>query len=471
MSRLILFLAVAVVLSLLAAWLADHPGRVALTWQDTRVETSVAVLIIGVLLFGVLLVILFEIVRLLGGAPRKIGRRMRRSRTDRGYQALARGLVAAAAGDTAAAKLLNRRADKLLGHAPTTLLLSAQTAQLEGDEGAARVKFQEMLKHNETEFLGLRGLLAQAMKDGDWETALKLARRAYLRRPHTPWVLTTLFDLQTRSGLWTEALSTVGDMAKHKLIDRQTATRWRALLFHQQAAAQRAAGRPYEALYLARKAHKLQPDFAPIAVQASALAEQTSQARIARKVLETAWKAKPHPALAKAYLSLAGQVPPSERLKLLERLHQLQPDHLESELALAEQAIAARAWPTARAALERARKLGPTATVYRLLAEVAQAEGDAGKTHAWLAQAVDAPPDRAWLCETTGEARASWSAFGPDGRFDSLRWGAPRKIVPLIGDEVAELIPPRRERAPEAHTAVTTEASTTPVPEAKVDAA
>ena len=156
-----------------------------------------------------------------------------------------------------------------------------------------------MLKHQETEFLGLRGLLAQAMKDGDWESALKLARRAYLRRPHTPWVLSTLFDLQTRSGLWTEALSTVSDMARHKLIDRPTAARWRALLYHQRAAAQRAAGRPYEALYLARKAHKMQPDFAPIAVQASALAEQTSQPRVARKVLEAAWKARPHPAIAR----------------------------------------------------------------------------------------------------------------------------------------------------------------------------
>jgi HemY protein len=435
------------------------------------VETSVAVLIIAVLLFGALLVILFELVRLLGGAPRKIGQRMRRSRTDKGYHALARGMIAAAAGDTAAAKLLNKRADKLLGHAPTTLLLSAQTAQLEGDEGAARVKFQEMLKHSETEFLGLRGLLAQAMKEGDWESALMLARRAYLRRPHTPWVLTTLFDLQTRSGLWTEALSTVGDMARHKLIDRSTATRWRALLFHQQAAAQRAAGRPYEALYLARKAHKLQPDFAPIAVQASALAEETQQPRIARKVLETAWRAKPHPTLAKAYLSLAGQVSPSERLQLVERLHQLQPDYLESELALAEQAIAARAWPSARAALERARKLGPTARVYRLLAEVAQAEGDGDQARAWLAQAVDAAPDPAWLCETTGQVRAHWSAFGPDGRFDSLRWGAPPKIVPLIGDEVAELIPPPRERAPATHTEVSTAASATPVREAKVDAA
>jgi hypothetical protein len=67
--------------------------------------------------------------------------------------------------------------------------------------------------------------------------------------------------------------------------------------------------------------------------------------------------------------------------------------------------------------------------------------------------------------------RAPWSAFGPDGRFDSLRWGAPPKIVPLIGDEVAELIPPPRERAPETHTEVSTAASATPVREAKVDAA
>jgi HemY protein len=471
MIRLVLFLLAAVAVSLLAAWLADHPGRVALTWQGMHVETSFAILMIAVALFGLLLIALFEIIRVLGGAPRRIGRRRRRSRVDRGYQALARGLVAAAAGDAAAAKALNRRADKLLGHAPATLLLSAQAAQLEGDEAAARARFQEMLEHQETEFLGLRGLLAQAMKNGDWEHALELARRAYLRRPNTPWVLTTLFDLQTRSGLWTEALSTVGDMARHKLIDRPTATRWRALLYHQRAAAQRAAGRSYEALYLARKAHKLQPDFAPIAVQASALAEQSNQPRVARKVLESAWKAKPHPALAKAYLGLVGNSSASERLQVMERLHQLQPHHLESELALAEQAIAARAWPAAREALERARKLSPTASVYRLLAEVAQAEGDGERARAYLAQAVDAAPDHAWLCETTGQVRASWSAFGPDGRFDSLRWGAPPKIVPLLGDERAELIPPSPERAPQVPVPMTTVEPSMPARDANVDAA
>ena len=75
-------------------------------------------------------------------------------------------------------------------------------------------------------------------------------------------------------------------------------------MYHQQAASQRAAGRPYDALSLARKAHKLQPDFAPIAVQTGALAEQANQPSLARKVLQRAWRAKPHPALAKAYLGL-----------------------------------------------------------------------------------------------------------------------------------------------------------------------
>ena len=71
MIRLIVFLAIVIALSLFATWLADHPGRAALTWGDTHVETSVVVLAVGMLLIGILLVILFEIYRLIRGAPRR----------------------------------------------------------------------------------------------------------------------------------------------------------------------------------------------------------------------------------------------------------------------------------------------------------------------------------------------------------------------------------------------------------------
>jgi HemY protein len=451
MIRLIIFLVVAVALSWFAVWLVDHPGTVSLTWQGVHIETSFVVLLVAIAIVAVLVALVLAIIRMVYRAPRRIGQRQRRARDEKGYAALSQGLVAAAAGDSAAAKMLNKRADKLLRHAPATLLLSAQTAQLEGDEGTARVKFQEMLNHQETEFLGLRGLLAQAIKDGDQETALKLARRAYQRRPNTPWVLTTLFDLQTRAGLWTEALSTVNDMARYRVIDKATASRRRAILYHQEAVATQAAGRPYAALELMQKAHKRLPTFAPIAVHAAELARELNKPRLARKILETSWRGEPHPALTGAFARLEGQATSADRLKQAERLRQLHPEHVVSDLSLAAEAIVAKQWSTARAALDRVLKKEPTASAYRMLAEVEQAEGEGEKARECLAKAVDAPPDPAWLCQATGEVQATWSAFGPDGRFDSLRWGKPAKIVPMLGDQRALVIPPPAASRAEAN--------------------
>jgi HemY protein len=462
MIRLIVFLIVAVALAWLATWLVDNPGRVSLTWQGTHIETSVVVLLIAAAVLGILLVVLFEVLRVVRQAPSRWSQAHSRSRTDKGYAALSQGLVAAAAGDAPAAKLLNRRAEKLLHQAPATLLLSAQTAQLEGDEGTARLKFQEMLKHQDTEILGLRGLLAQAIKDGDRETALKLARRAYLRRPHTPWVLATLFDLQTQAGLWSEALDTVRDMARHRVIDKATATRRRAILYHQEAAAIRAKGRPYAALEMMQKAHKRLPSLAPIAVQAAGLAAELDKPRQARKMLEASWRQEPHPEIARAYAGLDGKEQPAERLEQVGRLHQLNPEHVASDLALAEHALAA---------LERVIKKDPTASAWRMLAEVEQAEGDGEKARMCLAKAVDAAPDAAWLCQSTGEVRARWSPFGPDGRFDSLHWGKPPKIVPMLGEERALIIPPPVARAeppaePKPATTPATAAAPSPTREA-----
>ena len=47
----------------------------------------------------------------------------------------------------------------------------------------------------ETRFLGLRGLVNQAMKEGNRAAALEYLRQAKELRPKTPWVLTNLFEL------------------------------------------------------------------------------------------------------------------------------------------------------------------------------------------------------------------------------------------------------------------------------------
>jgi HemY protein len=261
-------------------------------------------------------------------------------------------------------------------------------------------------------------------------------------------VLTTLFELQTAVGEWREALATVNDMARQKLLDAATANRYRAILHHLQAMAKDEEGRHQEAFDNARKAHKLLPSLAPIAVSAARLAVKTDRHRAARKILEASWKVQPHPALARALAGQNAGQSPTERYRTFERLPQLNPSSLEGELALAEQAVAAEQWPAARDALERAVRLGATASVFRMFADVERATGgDADKIQGWLAKAVDAPSDPTWICRATGETRASWSAFGPDGKFDSLRWGSPPTIVPMLyADAPVELILPDTTR-------------------------
>lgn len=480
MIRLIIFLIIAIAAAWLSVWFADNPGEVQITepWGGNSFSPPFGILILGVLLVGVAITLLYEVYRAVVTAPKKIGRYRRQRRKERGYEELATGLVAAAAGDVSGAKASTRRAEKLLEKAPTTLLLGARSAQLDGNDNEARGKFKEMLQHKETEFLGLRGLLAQAIKDGDREEAIKFAKKAYLRRPNTPWVLTTLFELQTEGGEWRDAMATVNDMARQKLITAETANRHRAILLHLQAEKKDEEGRQQEAFDNAKKAHKLLPGLAPIAANAAKLAVKTDRPRVARKILETSWKAEPHPALARALAGVNADQSPTDRYKTFERLHQLNPSSLEGEMALAEQAVAAEQWPAAREALERAVKLGPTASVFRMFADVERATGaDAEKIQGWLAKAVDAPSDPTWLCKATGETRARWSAFGPDGKFDSLRWGSPPTIVPMLNaDAPAELILPDTTRNVPTRSASDeiSVAPSRPIPpseEGKVDAA
>src|SRR6185503_2820174 len=142
-----------------------------------------------------------------------------------------------------------------------TLLLAAQAAQLEGDETAARRYFEEMLKRPETAFLGVRGLLMQAMRTGDTTAALRWAARAHAERPEAAWATATLLDLQLQSGAWEAAERTLREAQRVKAIGSDEANRKRAVLLSE--AALRSEDRTGQALPSAREAVKLAPDFLP----------------------------------------------------------------------------------------------------------------------------------------------------------------------------------------------------------------
>lgn len=428
MIRALLFFLTLAFFVVFAAWLAEHPGTVLITFDEYRLRTSVGFLVVAGILLALVITFLDRIWRYLVAAPHRIAVAFQENRRRRGYRALTRGMVAVAAGDSEEAGRQARRAEGLLHDPPLTMLLSAQAAQLRGDEGAATSYFQSMLNHPEMAFLGIRGLFMQALREGDNENALQLAQQAYALHPKTPWVVQALFDLQVRTGRWEEAEATLKNATSRKAIPAAEGRRQTAVLLLRQSEIAEGQGQVEEARHLAQDALKLAPDFAPIAIRYSRLAAREGKDRRAAKAIEKAWAKTPHPDLADAYLEIFPGEDPLERLKRIEKLAALYPDHPESHLAVAKAAIDAQIWGAARSNLAKAIAAMPSARAFRRMADLEEAE--AGKTHAgeqWRVRAAEAPADNRWVCGHCGVIAESWSPICANcGEFDRFQWRSPR---------------------------------------------
>ena len=63
MIRVLVFLVLLAFVALGAAWLADHPGEVVLTWQDYRISTPLSVAVAALIGIVTALVIVWSVVR------------------------------------------------------------------------------------------------------------------------------------------------------------------------------------------------------------------------------------------------------------------------------------------------------------------------------------------------------------------------------------------------------------------------
>jgi HemY protein len=415
-----------------AVWLADHPGSVTLTWQGYRIDTSVAVLVVAVAAVAATAALLYRAWVLVRRAPSDLSESWRLKRRQKGYQALTRGMVAVAAGDAEEARRQVKRADGLLDEPPLTMLLKAQAAQLAGDEQAAAKFFQAMMANPGTEFLGVRGLLNQAMRRGETEKALELARRAYRLRPKSDWVAGVLFDLEARSRRWLDARTTADESSRRGLIAPEAGRRRRAVLALELSREAKERNVADEALRHAREAHELAPDFAPATIALASGLLATGKGRRAIGLIERTWPLAPHPDLARLHGAALGDTDVLARVRATQRLIEGNPDHLESRLALAAATLQAKLWGEARTALGGIGN-DPPARVCRLMAEIEEQEhGDHAQARAWLMRASLADPDPAWVCDTCGNTVKDWGALCPKCQsFDSFRWRTPPHAIAL----------------------------------------
>ncbi len=447
MIRALRYFIIIGLLAAVAVWLVDQPGAASLQWGGYRIDTSFGVLAVAVGALAVIAGFLYRIWLFIRRAPGAARSSWRGHRRGRGYQALTKGMVAVAAGDAGEAQRQARKADGLLSEPPLTMLLSAQAAQLSGDERAAERFFRAMTENRETEFLGLRGLLNQAMKRNDSDEAVALARRAYRLKPDSEWVSQSLFELQTRSGQWLDANVTVKEAARNRHLSNPDSRHRQAVLAFQMSLVAAENGDAAEALKQVKAALDLDGNFLPAALGLARHYAGAGKARKAGAMIERLWGREPHPAFVPLYWQVRGASTPLDRVKASEHLSGFNPGNAESDLAVARAALDADLWGQARKHLESAGGDKPSARICRMMADLEEAEhGDRAKAHGWLVRASRADPDPAWVCGSCGHTVENWSATCANcHEFDSFSWCTPPHVMRLEasggGDEEVIAVP------------------------------
>jgi HemY protein len=426
MIRFLFFIALVLGLGWAFAWVADRPGDLVLTLSGMRYEVSLTTALAAFIAAVVLVMLTWFIIRTTLDSPQIVRRFFRARRRDRGYQALSTGLIAAGAGNAAAARQLSVRAHGFLSadQEPLIHYLDAQVALLEGKGAEARQVFETMLASGETRALGLRGLFLEAERAGDPVAARHYAERALETAPALEWAGDAVLAARTREGDWDKALALVEERRRRKGADKAAAQRHRAVLLTAKAISNLDT-HPAEAKAAALEAAKLAPDFVPAVSVAARSLFKADDLRKGSKLIETAWKTSPHPELADAYLHARLGDSAQDRLKRARELEKLAPGHVERLMALAQAELAAGEFTIARRHVEAILKTEPRESAWLLLADIEEAEtGHEGRVREWLQRAVKAPRDPAWMAD--GHVSDRWLPFSPvTGRLDAFEWKTP----------------------------------------------
>src|SRR5664279_4929651 len=428
MYRIILFLLLIALAAAGAAWMADQPGDVVLSWGGWRARPSlpVFVLLLGIVIVAAILA--WTILLTLSRTPERIKRNRRERRLARGRHAITHGLLAVGHGDSAAARAHADVARRHAGHDPLALLLHAQSAQLDGDRAGARAAFRAMAERGDTRLLGLRGLFIEAQRADDPVAAVMIAEEALKLAPASTWASQAVLGFRCARGDWNGALTILDNNLESGLIDKAAYRRQRGVLLTARALELENVDRDLSRENV-MEAVKLAPTLVPAAVLASKYQSEAHQVRRSMRIVEAAWLSHPHPDLADAYAHVKLGDSARQRLVRVETLAAKAPGHLESALAVARAAIDATEFARAREALAPF-VAAPTQRVAMLMAEIERTEhGDSGRARAWTLRAVRALHDPQWTAD--GYVSDRWRPVSPvSGRLDAFQWQTPLAALP-----------------------------------------
>ena len=448
--KILLFVAAVVALAFGVQWLLSLSGEVLITFGGEEYVLSPLLVVIGFLLLLLALWLLFllagflvSVLRFINGDETGFSRFFRRSRERRGYEALSESIIALASGDAREAAAKAQKAERYIDRSDVTDVVVAQAAEAAGERERATEAYKRLVKNDRTRFVGVRGLMRQKLDEGDTNTALRLAEKAFALKPRHVETQDVLLRLQAQREDWEGARRVLTAKLKSGALPKDVYKRREAVLSLADARAQLALGKADLARAEAIEANRLSPELVPAAVLAARMHLETGEKRRAAKVLKAAWTKTRHPDLAAAFADIEPDETPEARIKRFQPFLKLSPDSPEARMLDAELHIAAEDFPGARRALGDAAEKRPTARSLSLMAAIERGEGASEEVvRGWLAKALGASRGPQWVCGNCGTVHGAWVPICTSCEaFDTLSWEEPRRAAAPTSAIPSEAVP------------------------------
>ncbi len=414
--KILVFVAIVAAIGFGASILADWDADIRIIFAGVELTIAPLTMIAAVLLLIPItwLVLAFigllvAIVRFAVGDETALTRFFDKSRERRGLESFAEGMIALASGEPRVALSKAYRAERNLGKPELTGILSAQAAEEAGDAEKSLAAYKKLLENEKTKFVGLRGVLKLKLAEGDTETALKLAEKAFALKPKQMEIQDSLLNLQTKAQDWAGARATLSAKMKSRTLPRNVYSRRDAILSLADAKQKIAGGDAKAGQAAVLAANRAISDFVPAAVLAANIQTEAGAKRAATRIIRKAWDSAPHPDLAAAFAAIEPNETPEQRMRRFESLVSKNPSDPEAKMVLAEVAIAAGDFSRARTAMGDLAENLPSVRSLAIMAAIERGQGAEGRVvRGWLARALSATRGPAWICDACGQHYPEW---------------------------------------------------------------
>ena len=424
MIRLTIYIILAIMLALGAAWMTTNPGQILITWQGWEVRFSMAVMVLLVLFYTVMLWFTVWLFKKLNIStyftdPKRLAAKRKKGEND-----LDLAWSAFALEEYKAAIKFGLRAKSKLGENGSVLrLLASATSKI----GESKNPYLDALKASSASMVWVdKQQLDHYLYQRSWGDAAPLVQKMLDSHPNNKELLKLAFLLLARLGNWQEAKLALLNARREKgAMTPSMYKHYSAVIDYCLAQEKKAAGSKMESLNLLKSSLKSDPMFAPAALSAARLYIEQDDRKSAEKILTAIWKQAPNAELSETIAELYPQESSGETFRRIKKITEPASDFSESHHLLASVAIDSEQWPDARRALESIINSNMASkTTYQTLALLERKQkSDKKASDKFIEKSENTKADNYWQCN---DCHKIFPHYLPTcthcHEFDSIEW-------------------------------------------------